>query len=109
MPGLLTTASVLMCPHGGTVQATPSSTAVQFAGAPGVTASDTFVVAGCPFVIGVVPSPCVSVQWVQPAEMSSVGGNPALTEASVGLCLAATQAPQGPVMIASTQPSVSGT
>jgi hypothetical protein len=108
MSGFLSAASVLMCPHGGSVQIVPSNTAVQFAGAPAVTASDTFIVAGCAFVIGVVPSPCVSVQWVQPATGSTVGGNPTLTEASVGLCLAATQAPQGPVVIASTQPNVSG-
>jgi hypothetical protein len=108
MPGFLTAASVLMCPHGGTVQIVPSNTDVMFAGAPAVTASDTFIVAGCPFLIGIVPSPCVTVQWVQPAAQNTVGSNPTLTEASVGLCLAATQAPQGPVVIASTQPSVSG-
>jgi hypothetical protein len=108
MPGFLTAASVLMCPHGGTVQIVPSNTDVMFGGAPAVRASDTFIVAGCPFVIGVVPSPCVTVQWVQPAMQSTVGSNPTLTEASVGMCLAATQAPQGPVVIASTQPNVSG-
>jgi hypothetical protein len=108
MSAFLTSASVLMCPHGGSVQIVPSSTNVQFAGTPAVTASDTFIIAGCAFVIGVVPSPCVTVQWVQPATESTVGNNPTLTEASVGLCLAATQAPQGPVMIVSTQPRVSG-
>ena len=108
MPDFLNAASVLMCPHGGTVQIAPSNTSVMFGGAPAVTASDTFVVAGCPFVIGIVPSPCVTVQWIQPAAQSTVGGNPTLTEASLGLCLAATQAPQGPVVVASTQPSVSG-
>jgi hypothetical protein len=39
---------------------------------------------------------------------STRGGAPTLTMASVGLCLAATQAPQGPVTIASTQTQVSG-
>jgi hypothetical protein len=108
MTGMLTTASVMMCPHGGMVQAIPSSTAVQFGGAPVVTAADTFMIAGCPFMIVLVPSPCLTVQWIQPATQSQVGSNPTLTEASVGLCLAATQAPQGPVMISSTQPQVSG-
>jgi hypothetical protein len=108
MPGLLTTASVMMCPHGGTVQASPTSASVQIGGAPALTASDVFVIAGCPFIIALVPSPCISVQWVQPAAQSSIAGNPTLTEASVGLCLAATQAPQGPVMITTTQPNVSG-
>jgi hypothetical protein len=108
MPGLLTTASVMMCPHGGTVQGSPSSTAVQIAGAPALTASDVFVIAGCAFVIATVPSPCVTVQWVQPAAQSTISGNPTLTEASVGLCLAATQAPQGPVTITAAQANVSG-
>jgi hypothetical protein len=35
-------------------------------------------------------------------------GSLVLNEASMGLCVAATQAPQGPVVIASTQPNVSG-
>lgn len=109
MPNLLTTASVLTCPHGGTVQATPSSTAVQAGGAPVVTAADTFLVAGCSFNVSGAPSPCVTVQWVQTAMQSTTGGSPTLTQASVGLCLAATQAPQGPVVISSTQPNVSGT
>jgi len=108
MPSLLTTASVMMCPHGGTVQASPSSTTVQIAGAPALTASDVFVIAGCPFLIVLVPSPCVTVQWVQPAAQSTISGSLTLTEASVGLCLAATQAPQGPVMIVSAQPNVTG-
>jgi hypothetical protein len=108
MSGMLTTASVMMCPHGGTVQAIPSNTAVQFGGAPAVTATDTFMIAGCPFVIGGVPSPCLTVQWVSPALQSEVNSNPTLTEASVGMCLAATQAPQGAVIVSSTQPRVSG-
>ena len=108
MSGLLTVDSVLMCPHGGSVQAIPSSADAQTSGSPLVTASDTFLIAGCTFVIGVVPSPCLSVQWVQPAMNSSVDGNPTLTMASVGLCLAATQAVQGTVIVAQTQPNVSG-
>ena len=36
-----------------------------------LTASDTFMIAGCPFIIGVVPHPCVTVQWVQPAAQST--------------------------------------
>jgi hypothetical protein len=108
MPGLLTTASVMTCPHGGMVQAMPSSTSVQIGGAPALAASDTFMIAGCTFNISGVPSPCVTVQWVQPAEQSTRSGSPTLTEASIGLCLAATQAPQGPVIISSAQPNVTG-
>jgi hypothetical protein len=108
MPNLLTAAASMMCPHGGTVVATPSQTQAQAGGAPILQATDTFVIAGCPFVVGVVPMPCVSVQWTMPAQQVQVGTN-VLTESSIGLCLAATQAPQGTVLILSTQAQVAGT
>lgn len=107
MPPLLTTASVLMCPHGGMVTASPASAKAQ-AGSPIVRSSDSFVVAGCTFNISGVPHPCVSINWVQTATRVRVGGDFALTELSVGLCVAADQTPQGPVQIQSTQPNVSG-
>ena len=101
MPAMLTTASTLMCPHGGTITATAGSTKAQ-AGAAVLRASDSFSVVGCPFAPS-QPQPCVSVQWVQTATKVRHGGDFVLTQASVGLCLAATQAPQGTVMIVSTQ------
>jgi hypothetical protein len=107
MPALLTAASTMMCPHGGTIVATPGSTRAT-AGAPILRGSDTFVVAGCAFNVAGVPSPCVSVNWVQTATHVQHGGDLALNEASVGLCVAATQAPQGTVLIAATQTSVNG-
>jgi hypothetical protein len=107
MPPLLTTASTMMCPHGGTVIATPGSTR-GVAGAPILRGSDTFVVAGCAFNVAGVPSPCVSVNWVQTATRVQHGGDLVLTEASVGLCVAGTQAPQGAVVIAASQSQVSG-
>lgn len=107
MPALLTTASIMMCPHGGTVTAVPGQSQTT-AGAPVLRMSDTCIIAGCAFVIGVVPSPCVTVQWVQGAAQVQAGGDFVLNEASVGLCLAATQAPQGAVLIANTQPLVEG-
>lgn len=109
MSGLLTTSAVMMCPHGGTVQGTPASPRVQAGGAPILTASDLFVIAGCPFVLGpATPHPCVTVQWVQPAARSTAAGNPTLTLASVGLCLAPDQAVQGTVLITSTQAQATG-
>jgi hypothetical protein len=108
MGGLLTTASILMCPHGGTVSAVSSNTKANAGGAPLVRASDTFVVAGCALSSATPPSPCVSVQWVSPDTRSQAMGDFTLSEASVGLCLAATQAPQGSVIISNTQPRVTG-
>lgn len=107
MPALLTAASTLMCPHAGTVTATPGSTRAQ-AGAPILRGSDTFIIAGCSFMIGIVPSPCVSVLWGETAQRVQHGGDFVLNEASVGICSAATQVPQGMVLVATTQPQVSG-
>ena len=108
MPAFLTTASVMMCPHGGTVQATSTNTQVQAGGAPILRSSDVFVIAGCPFMIGPVPHPCVTINWVQPAMQSTVLNDPTLTESSVGLCVAPDQAVQGPVSVVTTQPQASG-
>lgn len=104
---LLTVASVLMCPHGGTVQAIPSSPRVSMGGASVVYASDTFIVAGCPFV-PVAPMPCVLVQWAQPSLDSAGPAAQTLTENSVGFCFSAEGALQGMVMIQATQGMVSG-
>jgi hypothetical protein len=108
MPGLLNLSSVMMCPHGGQVQSITSNTQVQAVGDFVLRSSDTFLIAACPFFLGPAPHPCMTVQWVQPAARSQVSGGYTLTEASVGLCLAADQAPQGPVTIVATQPRVAG-
>ena len=102
MPALLTTASTMMCPHGGTITAIPSQTRAS-AGAPILLGSDTFLVAGCPFNVASVPNPCLTVQWIVVATRVQAGGGFVLNEASVGLCLAATQAPQGAALIVQTQ------
>ena len=106
MPALLTTASTLMCPHGGTVTATPGSPNAS-AGGPVLRGSDTFLVAGCAFAPGGVAHPCVSVNWVVTA-VRVIAGGAVLNQSSVGLCIAADQAPQGTVLIAATQAQVSG-
>ena len=108
MANLLNTSSVMMCPHGGTVSVITSNAQVMAAGDPCILATDTYLVAGCPFVVGVVPHPCVQVQWVQPDSASQVNGSFTLSQQSVGLCVAADAAIQGAVLIVMTQPLVSG-
>ncbi len=89
--------------------ATPSSPDVQVNGAgPVLRSTDTCTIVGCPFTIGPTPHPCVTVQWQVTATSVQIGGDFALNEASVGLCLAPDQAPQGTVLITSTQAQASG-
>lgn len=102
MGKLVTTASSLMCPHGGTVSMV-SSSRVKAGGAEVMRSNDTFTIAGCPFFIGNVAHPCVRIQWVAPSMKSRSGGDFTVTTDSSGLCLAADQAPQGPPQFTQTQ------
>jgi hypothetical protein len=104
----LTTASSLQCPHGAKVQISSTNKKAK-AGAEMVTTADSFTISGCTWQIPTpvpVPSPCTTVMWIVPDFHVKVGGAAALDSASVGLCLAATGLPQGPVQVASTQSKV---
>jgi len=108
MAGLLNTSSILMCPHGGTVQVIPGNTRTKAAGDFVLRQSDTYLVVGCPFVVGPMLHPCLQIQWVLPAAQSQVQSDFTLTEESVGLCVAGDQAVQGVALIVFTQPRVVG-
>jgi hypothetical protein len=106
MGNILTAADVMTCPHGGPVSISSLQTAVK-AGAAVVRPDDVFTIAGCAFMIGPTPHPCVLVEWQMPAACVKAGSAGAasavLTTASIGLCKAADGAPQGTVMIQQTQ------
>lgn len=106
----LTTNSSLQCPHGGTVQIISTNTRVAADGGYVATVADTFIVSGCPFQIPatpVIPSPCLTVQWIVPDTRVRVNGSPSLSQSSTGICLSAAQIPQGSVIVANTQHKVS--
>jgi hypothetical protein len=99
----LTADATIMCPHGGTITAVPSSTNVTAGGAV-LVQSDTFIVAGCPFTLpGGVYNPCTQVQWVVANLRCTVDGTPTLSRSSTGMCIGANGAPQGTVSVISTQ------
>jgi hypothetical protein len=106
---LLTTASSLSCPHGGTVISSTSNTRVLADGNPVVRATDTFTIGGCSYTIGTVPHPCVRVRWDVHAQRHTSVGDPSLTLDSLGLCLTADGGEQGNVEISSTQNPVAAT
>jgi len=109
MPALVTQASQVQCPHGAVVTHVPSNTRVLAMGTPVLVATDPNTIAGCVFTLpSTTPSPCMTVQWTVPATRVKVMGQPVLLQSSVGLCKAATQAPQGPPIVGATQPRVQG-
>lgn len=106
---ILTATSTLLCPHGAPVNHVPGQSRVLVGNSPALTASDLGTIAGCSFVVGGLPSPCVTVQWIVPAVRVRAGGQPVLTKTSVALCNSAAQAPQGPPSIVMAQPRVKAT
>lgn len=103
MSVVLTANDVMMCPHGGTVTIVPGQVRAEAEGGMILRPSDTFAVAGCPFNVAGGYHPCVTVSWQSSSLRASAGGDAVLTVSSVGLCLAADQAPQGSVLIQKTQ------
>jgi hypothetical protein len=106
---VLTATTVATCPHGAPVSFTPSQTRVLADGSPALLSTDQATIAGCPFVVGTVASPCVTVRWVTAATRVMVTSTPVLLSTSIGLCLNAASAPQGPVQLSSYQQRVQAT
>jgi hypothetical protein len=105
---LLTTASVIQCPHGGAAQLVTTNTTLDIDGAMALVETDVHPVVGCPFVLpGPKPSPCVTLTWTAGSKNVDADGVPVLTTASVGLCKSPEGAPQGLAVVASTQTDVS--
>lgn len=97
------------CPHGGQVATISKNTRVMVSGQPVATMSDTYMVAGCAFTVPPgKPQPCVKVQWLVPATRVFVNGQPAILQASTGICQSPEQIPQGPPLVVATQTRVSG-
>lgn len=110
MPGPLAhVGMVALCPHGGMVTEIPSAPRVLLSGMPVATMADQYLIAGCVLNVAGAPHPCVRVQWLVPAVRVKANLMPMINQTSVGLCLAADMVPQGPPVIASTQPRVMGT
>lgn len=110
MPGFLFhVGAVATCPHGIPIQVISSNARVLVNGMPVATMGDQFMVTGCPFTVPPgKPQPCVRVQWLVPATRVLINGQPAILNLSTGLCLSADQIPNGPPIVASTQPRVGG-
>ena len=109
MPNFLTTASTIMCPHGGSLVLITGNTKAFAMGSPILTVNDVHSVTGCLFNVSGAPSPCVSVRWQAGAVKVAVNnGQAALLQSSVGLCYNAANAPQGAAVVANTQLKGSG-
>jgi hypothetical protein len=104
---ILTTTSIVMCPHGGMAQLITANTEALIEGAPALLQTDVHPIVGCPFT-PVAYSPCVLVRWITAATRTSIRNVPVLLQTSVGLCLNAAQAPQGTAIVVYVQQKAKG-
>jgi hypothetical protein len=103
----LTTASTIMCAHGGQATLFTSNSRVFVQGVPALLETDVHLVVGCPFIVGSKYSPCVRIEWSTGTTQVAVNGTPVLTRSSIGKCFGAGGAIQGVATIVNTQPKVS--
>lgn len=108
MPAILQLGCTIQCPHGGMVSVVPTNAKVKMGGAFALLASDVFLVAGCPFMVGPKPQPCLTVEWQVPSTMFKINGQPVLLQTSIGICKSPENAPQGIALINGAQSKVSG-
>lgn len=100
---ICTTTSTIQCPHGGMAILLTTNTLVQIQGAFALLETDVHPVVGCPFTLGTVYHPCVTIRWSVGATQTRVNGIAVLLQTSVGVCYAADQAPQGIALITQVQ------
>lgn len=108
MPGhVLTTGSQVKCPHGGSATLPTANAKAGAQSGQALLESDIHTVAGCPFMIGSKPSPCIRIQWSAGAVKLKAGGTPVLVESSVGACYSPESAPQGVASVVQAETKVS--
>ncbi|MBS0181080.1 MAG: hypothetical protein JSS39_01650 [Nitrospira sp.] len=105
MPGFVVhLGATVLCAHGGQAMPTSPNPRVLVSGQPVTTQAAPYTVAGCPFNVSGVLSPCVMGQWLTASTRILVGGVPVVLFDSQSMC-----APNGtPLLIASTQTRVTG-
>ena len=99
---ILTTKSVILCPHGGPIKNIQSSTKrpVIDGGFP-LLINDTFTIVGCAM--------CTTVNWAGASNRYLVNKVPVLTNTSIGICTGGQGIGWGPAQIVSFQTKVRDT
>lgn len=110
MPGpVLHSGAIATCPHAGPLTIVASSPRVQVSGMPAAVLTDQGMVAGCVFMVGPKPQPCVTTRWIVGATRVFASGIPVLINPPVALCLSVEQIPGGPPLIMGSQARVIAT
>ncbi len=103
----LTTASNIICPHGGRAILSTMNSHALANRALVLLESDVHMIGGCPFTVGQKYSPCVRIKWSGGTSQVMVNNTPTLTQTSVGQCFNAEGVVQGVATIVNTQQEAS--
>src|SRR6185436_7290266 len=79
--------ATVLCMHGGQAQAMVPNPRVKVAGQVTVQQPNPWSVAGCPFMTGTNPLPCVIALWVVGATRVMSGKQPLLLQDSTAVCI----------------------
>jgi hypothetical protein len=104
----LTTASTIMCSHGGRALLTTANMRVSANGSNVLLESDVHAIVGCPFTVGNKYSPCVRIEWTAGTSRVFINGTKTLVVTSIGQCFNAEGGIQGVATIVNTQQRASG-
>ena len=106
MAYILTSSSIVLCPHGGIVSHVPmTNSSFTINGELPMLLTDAYLAVGCPNVFGGVSFPCVNILWVNPSTLLFVRGIPTLTNFSVPIARDSYGSALGSGVIASFQTS----
>jgi len=103
MPGpILHLGASVTCAHGGMAMPTAPNPRVLVSGQPIVTMAAPYTIAGCPFVTGTNPLPCVTATWTAASISVLSNGQPVVLMDSQAIT-----APNGvPLIVSAAQPRV---
>ena len=87
MGTILHAGATVMCMHGGQATPTAPNPRVTVSGQPVATQTAPWTVAGCPFMTGTNPMPCVTAQFTTASLRVTVGGAPLLLSDSQAMCV----------------------
>jgi hypothetical protein len=104
MKPVLTTNSIIKCPHGGTAHLTTTNTVFSIQGSAALLETDVHTIHNCS--PGASIAPCVKITWSNGATKLSVGGTPVLLETSTGRCYNHLNQFRGNAVITQTQTKV---
>lgn len=103
MGAILTTNSIIMCPHGGQAILSTANVRVSTTNSFWLLDEDVHIITGCPFFRGTIYSPCVRIEWSSGSHRTTVNTTSVLNRESIGMCYSAGNVLQGTAIIVNSQ------